>query len=161
MSLKVKYGKAFLIIVALIALGTALAHLSCIFIGSQCYSAQMAPSQIIESAKNGTLIAPMGTIIISSIFIIWGLYALSGAQVIRKLLLLKVGIDTIATLCIIRDLSPMQLWARHPDRVEDLILCVGLAWLVTGLLYFLAFVMFRQSTYNKELKPGLQATPII
>ncbi|PAJ73104.1 hypothetical protein CJF42_17530 [Pseudoalteromonas sp. NBT06-2] len=137
--MKFKYGIVFLVIAAFIAIGTAFAHMSCIFIGPQCYSAQMAPVQIIESAKNGTLLAPIGTVIVSVIFIVLGLYALSGAKVIRKLPLLSFGIYTIAALCIIRGVLPLQLWFRYPDKVSDVVFYVGLVWLVTGLLYFFGF----------------------
>ena len=37
-----KHGVILLVIAASIAIATALAHLSCIYLGPQCYSAQMA-----------------------------------------------------------------------------------------------------------------------
>ena len=45
----------------------------------------MAPVSVIESAKAGTLLAPLGTIVVSAIFIVFGCYALSGATLIRRL----------------------------------------------------------------------------
>ncbi len=134
-----KYGVIFLVIAAMIAIGTALAHMSCIFLGPECYATQMAPPQIVESAKNGTLLAPLGTIFISSIFVVLGLYALSGAQFIRKLPLLNIGLYTIASLCIIRGVLPLQLWLRHPEKVSDLVFYVGVVWLLTGFLYLFGY----------------------
>lgn len=139
---KQRIGYLFLVIAAFIAVSTAAAHMSCIYFGPECYAAQMAPPQIVESAKNGTYLAPIGTTFVSLIFVMLGLYALSGANVIRRLPLLKLGIYTIATLCIIRGILPLQLWARHPDRVNDVVFYTGIVWLATGLLYLFGYKMF-------------------
>jgi hypothetical protein len=152
---KPQIGIIFLVVAALIAMGTAAAHLSCIYFGPQCYAAQMAPALIVESAINGTYIAPIGTILASGIFVILGLYALAGTgltnkvtnnvmnkvfrKVIDKLPLVNYAIYTIATLCIIRGILPLQLWLRHPEKVSDVVLYVGIVWLVTGLLYLFGY----------------------
>ena len=62
---KNKVGLLFLSIAAVIAILTALAHMSCIFLGESCYRSQLAPEVIIQSAVNGTLLAPVGTTFIS------------------------------------------------------------------------------------------------
>jgi hypothetical protein len=66
------------------------------------------------------LLAPVGTIFVSAIFLVVGLYAISGAGIVRKLPLLKLGIYTIGTRCIIRGVLPLQLWIRHPERLIQL-----------------------------------------
>lgn len=142
--MKLNYGVAFLVIAAFITIFTAFAHLSCIYFGPECFSSQMAPSVIVESAKEGTLLAPLGAVFVSIIFIILGCYALSAAGVVRKLPLLKLGIYSIAFLCIIRGVLPLQLWLRQPDKVSELVLYVGLVWLLTGLLYFFGFRAMRK-----------------
>jgi len=140
---KATFGVILLVFAALIAIGTAFAHLSCIYFGPQCYAAQMAPPQIVESAIKGTYLAPIGTLFASGIFILVGLYALSGAGFNSRLLnilpLKKLAIYTIATLCIIRGLLPLQLWIRHPDKVVDVVLYVGLVWLIAGLCYLFGY----------------------
>ena len=124
-------------------MGTAAAHLSCIYLGPECYATQMAPTQIVESAINGTYLAPIGTLFASGIFVVLGLYALSGTgfsgMLIDKLPLVNYAIYTIATLCIIRGLLPLQLWLRHPEKVTDTVLYVGIVWLLTGLLYLVGY----------------------
>jgi len=144
--MNVNYGVVFLVLAALIAIATALAHLSCIYLGPECYSIQMAPPSIVESAKQGTLLAPLGTILVSGIFILLGCYALSGARIIGQLPLLNVGIYSIAFVCCIRGLLPIQLWLRHPEKVTDAVLYVGVVWLLTGLLYFLGFRAMKKSS---------------
>jgi hypothetical protein len=151
---KSKPGILYLVVVALIAVATAIAHMSCIFLGPECFSAQMAPPQVIESAKNGTWLAPVGTIFISAIFLVVGLYALSGAGIIRKLPLLKLGIYTISTLCIIRGVLPLQLWIRHPEKVNSIVFYTGVIWLVTGLLFLFGYLLVQKSAYNKQIMAG-------
>lgn len=127
-------GRFSLILVALIAFTVSIAHSSCIFFGEQCYSMQMAPEQIIESAKAGTLLAPISAVIAGGMFAIIGLYLLSAAGIVRKLPLLKPVVMTIAVVCIIRGLLPIQLWIRKPELVSEGILFIGLVWLICGLL---------------------------
>jgi len=86
LTMKSKFGILLLVLAALIAMGTGAAHLSCIYFGPQCYAAQMAPEIIVESAVNGTYLAPIGTMFASSIFIVLGLYALAGAGFTGKVL---------------------------------------------------------------------------
>ena len=97
---KNKVGLLFLGIAAVIAILTALAHMSCIFLGESCYRSQLAPEVIIQSAVNGTLLAPVGTTFISTMFLVCAIYALSAANVIMKLPLLKTAIYSISILCL-------------------------------------------------------------
>lgn len=139
-----KFGLGCLVVAAIIAIFTALAHLSCIYFGPACYSAQMAPPIIIKSAEAGTLLAPLGTILVSAIFVILGLYALSAAKIIAQLPLLKIGIYSIAFVCVVRGLLPILFWFAHPEKISQQVIYVGLIWLLTGLLYF-----FGYKTVNK------------
>jgi len=132
-------GRLLLCIAAFTATITAIAHLSCIFLGPQCYAVQMAPEVIVESAQNGTILAPLGTVVVSAIFIAMGCYALSAANIIRKLPWLKPVVYTLAILCIIRGILPLQLWFRHADKVSEPVLYVGIVWLLVGLCYLLGF----------------------
>ncbi len=68
-----------------------------------------------------------------------GCYALSGAKLIRRLPLLELAIYSISFICILRGILPLQLWFRKPELVSDPVFYVGIAWLVSGLLYFLGF----------------------
>lgn len=139
-----KWGIVLLTIAASIFFCTALAHLSCIYFGPQCYSAQMAPPQIVESAMAGTMLAPLGTILVSAIFIVLGLYALAGAGLFYKLPLLGVGIYTISIISVIRGLLPIQLYFRHPEKVSNPTLIVGVIWLLVGLFYYFGYRAIRK-----------------
>lgn len=62
-----KHGIVLLVVAALVAFFTALAHLSCIYFGPQCFSVQMAPPIIVESARRGTLLAPIATVVVATV----------------------------------------------------------------------------------------------
>lgn len=99
----------------------------------------MAPQILVDSAQAGTLLAPLSAVVAFAIFILCGSYALSGAGLIRKLPFLNLGIYVIAVVCILRGLLPLQLWIRHPEKVNDAVLIVGLVWMAVGLCYFFGY----------------------
>lgn len=131
--------KSMLILAALIAFGNALAHMACIVLGPQCFEFQMAPQFIIDSSIQGTWQAPMGTVMVSSIFALWGAYALAGAKVIAPLPLMKWGIYAIGFLCVVRGLLGIQLWIRHPELLDTKSISYSIGWFVTGLLYGIGY----------------------
>lgn len=134
-----KISKILLIAAASVAIFTAVAHVACIPIGAQCYQAQLAPEVIVESAKAGTWLAPLGTLAVAAIFLIWAAYALSGAAVIPRLPLLALGNYTIALLCIVRGLLGIQLWVRHPEMVSMFANIANWLWFLTGCCYAIGY----------------------
>jgi hypothetical protein len=134
---KAKFAQGFLVLAAIMAGLTALAHLSCIVLGPQCFAAQRAPEQIIQSAIDGTWLAPIGTIVLSGMFLCCSAYALSKAKIIRPIPLTNAAVYTIAVLCLARGLLAFQLKLRIPERLDTLDLNIAIAWFVTGLLFLI------------------------
>ena len=132
---KNKVGLLFLSIAAVIAILTALAHMSCIFLGESCYRSQLAPDVIIQSAVNGTLLAPVVTTLISSLFLLCAIYALSAANIIMKLPLLKTAIYSISILCILRGLATIPLSLTYPEMVTSFSIIAGAIWFISGVLF--------------------------
>lgn len=145
-----KLGVALLIIAGVISCATAVAHLSCIYFGPECYASQMAPPEVVESAKAGTLLAPIGTLIVSIIFIGIGAYAFSAAGLISTLPKLKVIIYLIGFACIIRGVLPTQLWLRYPEKVSDPVLYVGFVWFLVGVFFLLGFRWVTKASEPQE-----------
>lgn len=139
-----KKGKFLLFLVALISIGTAIAHMSCILLGPQCYAVQMAPPEIIESAKNGTLLAPIGTSIVSLLFVIVALYSMSSAGVIKKLPFLSVGVYVISTLCVVRGLATIPSSFIFPEMVSTFSILAGIVWFFTGIMFYLGHKNVQQ-----------------
>ena len=136
---KNKIGIYFLVITAGIAILTAFSHLSCLAKGENCYRAQLAPEPIIQSAINGTMLAPVGTIFISILFILCAAYALSAAKLIVQLPLLNMGIYTISALCLFRGVATVPLSFMFPDMVSNFSIFAGAVWFVSGMLLLLGF----------------------
>ena len=139
-----RLGFIMLILGASAAFLTALAHLSCIVLGPTCYSVQMAPPIIVASAEAGTWLAPLATIVISLVFITMGLYALSSAKVIPRLPFRNLAMYTIAFICIVRGILPIQLGVRHPDKVTGIVIAVGIAWLLVGVCYMIGHRILKK-----------------
>jgi len=144
---KNKAGLLFLNIAAGIAIFTALAHMSCMFLGENCYRSQLAPEVIIQSAVNGSLLAPVATTFVSSLFLLCAVYALSAANIIIKLPLLKTAIYSISTLCILRGLATIPLWLAYPDMFSSFPIISGAIWFISGMLFLLGF-RFRQAVVH-------------
>lgn len=138
-------AKLSLIIGGAIAFLTAIAHTSCIFLGPECFEAQMAPLELVESAKQGTWLAPISTLIISSLFGLCGLYALSGAKMIKKVPLTHFALAIIAALCVIRGFSTIPLSLIFPEMVSQFSIFAGVIWFLVGLLYAYGFKHYRKN----------------
>ncbi|MCF2859807.1 hypothetical protein L1286_20195 [Pseudoalteromonas sp. SMS1] len=127
-----------LLFVALMASVTVVAHMACIPLGESCYRAQLAPEVLVESARNGTMIAPIATVMVSALFALCAAYALAGAGYINRLPLTNWALLTIAILCTLRGLTGGILSLVLPELVTFFSVVASLIWLICGVLTFLA-----------------------
>lgn len=134
-----------LLVVALLAVFTALAHLCCIFLGPSCYRAQLAPPVVVQASINGTLYAPVVTIIVSGLFLACAVFALYGADLIRKLPLLRAALLIIALICLVRGIATIPLLLRIPALNSPFALAAGLIWFIAGCLYLYGLLCVRQT----------------
>jgi hypothetical protein len=93
-----------LISAGVIASASAIWHLLCIIGGPSWFAFARAPEQIIVSSQQGTLLAPIGTVIVASLMFACTIFAFSAVGFIRKVPLLKSALITIAILCTLRGL---------------------------------------------------------
>ena len=82
----------------------ALAHLAVIAGGPDWYRFFGAGEGVARAAERGELVAPLVTIGIASVLLIWSAYAFSGAGVIPRLPLLRLGLVTITAIYLVRAL---------------------------------------------------------
>ncbi|MBQ4863276.1 hypothetical protein J8L98_16450 [Pseudoalteromonas sp. MMG013] len=129
------FARALLLFCAFTATVTAVAHMSCIVLGEQCYRAQLAPSIIIDSAIQGTYFAPLATLFISSLFLLCALYALSAAKLIPHIPLTRFAIFTIGSLCIVRGGATLPLLLLQPALASIFAVIAGMLWFLCGLFY--------------------------
>lgn len=140
-------GKIALILAAVISIVTAISHLSCIFIGPVCFEAQMAPHEIVKSAINGTMLAPIATLIVSGLFISCGICSLSGAGIIKKLPYINFLLVLISALCIFRGISTVPLSFLFPEMVSAFSILAGSIWFFTGLLFAYGYLSIRHKNF--------------
>jgi hypothetical protein len=78
-----------------IAAASTIWHLLCIVGGPSWFAFARAPQQIIDSAQQGTLLAPLGTIVVAALMFACTVFSFSAAGLIRKVPLLKSALMTI------------------------------------------------------------------
>jgi len=143
---KKKIGKGALLVVAGIALFTATAHMSCIFLGESCFRAQLAPEAVVQSAVGGSWVAPVGTTFVSTLFVVVALYAISAARVIKPLPWLKWGVFTISGLCVLRGVASLPIAHLYTDKITLFVVVAGLIWFMSGVLLISGYFLINSQS---------------
>ena len=131
---RIDLPKVAMLLVASVAILVALVHLSCIWLGPECYSIQRAPIRVLISSKNETWLAPVATLLVSFLFLVASLYALSGGKIIRQLPFLKFGIFTIGLVCLQRGMHFIPNLIQHPPLRDTYEISAAIIWLICGVL---------------------------
>lgn len=149
--MSISFKSTLLISAGAIASASAIWHLLCIIGGPGWFVFARAPQQIIESALQGTMLAPISTIIIATLMFACTMFAFSGAGLIRKLPLLKSALITMASLCVLRALL----------GITSLVVSIGFdiwqfvassVWLYVGICFAIGSLeQFRPSKSNTIL----------
>jgi putative oxidoreductase len=122
-------GGTFSILVALL-------HVAIILGGPDWYRFWGAGEQMARLEENGSLFPDIITFFIAVIFLIWGLYAFSGAGLIRRLPLLKTGLVVISSIYTIRGLLLIVDIAK-PEQLTGFMLVTSIVSLIVGLSHFI------------------------
>ncbi|MCJ8319810.1 MAG: hypothetical protein MJK12_09250 [Colwellia sp.] len=138
-----------LISAGVIASAAALWHLLCIFGGPSWFVFARAPQQIIESAQQGTLLAPLGTLIVAGLMFACTVFAFSAVGLVRKIPLIYPALITISVLCILRGLVviPTLLTSADLDLWQ---LIASTVWFYVGICFTLGSI--EQYTKAKAAK---------
>lgn len=104
LALSFSFQSKLLISGGLIASLSAVWHLLCILGGPSWFVFARAPQQIIDSAQQDTLLAPISTVVVASLMFACTVFSFSAVGFVRKVPLLKPALITIATLCTLRGL---------------------------------------------------------
>jgi len=134
-----------------IAFAAAIWHLLCILGGPSWFAFARAPQQIIDSAQQGTLLAPIGTIAVASLMFACSFYAFSATGLIRKMPLLKPALITISLLCTIRGLIviPVLLAAKSWDVWE---MVASSVWFYVGVCFILGTKEYNRLSKSHTFK---------
>ncbi|TGE83026.1 hypothetical protein C7Y70_11555 [Pseudoalteromonas sp. KS88] len=132
-----------LISAGVIAFAAATWHLLCIWGGPSWYAFARAPQALIESAQQGTYLAPVATIIVAGLIFTCGAYALSAASTIRKMPLTTAALSTIALICVARALIAVPLLIRSTE-LDIWQLVASSVWLYVGICFLLGAKVYWQ-----------------
>ncbi len=86
-------------------------------------------------AEQGSWIPGIVTFAVAVVFFVWGLYAFSGAGLIRHLPFLKLVLVIISVIYLLRGLLFIPPLIMAPELVDSFLLLTSLASLAIGLAY--------------------------
>jgi len=140
--LKFTTQSKLLLLGALISACAAIWHLLCIIGGPSWFEFARAPKELVESAKQGTWLAPVGAIFIAVLMFTCSLYALSATRIIKKLPLIKTALVVISSLCLVRGLIVVPYLMKFGFDMWEFI--AAIVWFFVGLCYLIgAIEMFK------------------
>lgn len=141
--------KAKLLISAgVIASAAAIWHLLCIWGGPGWFAFARAPKQVIESAQQGTLLAPVSTVIVAGLMFACTVFAFSAVGLIRKVPLVKPALITIALLGTVRGLIGIPMFVSTAG-VDIWQVVASTVWLYVGVCFIAGSI-----EYSTALKSG-------
>jgi len=121
-----------LISAGIISSASAIWHLLCILGGPSWFIFARAPQQIVDSAQQGTLLAPFGALVIAGLMFACTIFALSAVGLIRKIPLVKPALTTIAAICTLRGLIAIPTFINSTG-IDVWQIVVSTVWLYVGI----------------------------
>ena len=113
----------------------ALLHLAIIAGGPDWYRFFGAGEEMARAAERGSPVPALITAGIAAILAIWAAYAFSGAGLLRRLPLLRLGLVTISAIYVARGLAPLPIFFTNPRLIDGFTLWSSAIVLVYGLAY--------------------------
>ena len=131
----------------LFSLCIAALHIVMIFIGAAAYQYFDAGREMVQMTNEGSLVPHLITLAVAIVFAIFGLYAWSGAKIIRKMPLLYLALIIIAGIYLLRGLSFfVQILTLFNDMSDfsTKSTMFSLVSLSVGLCYLLGIILYRK-----------------
>lgn len=138
-----KFTSKLMISAGVIASASAIWHLLCIIGGPIWFVFARAPQPIIDSAKQGTLLAPLGTVVVAALMFACSIFAFSVIGLIPKVPLLKTALVTIATLCTLRGLLAIPSFT-HATGLDVWQIIASSVWFYVGCCFILGSIQQYQ-----------------
>ncbi|HEX4301952.1 MAG TPA: hypothetical protein VHZ78_04125 [Rhizomicrobium sp.] len=131
----VRSANIWLIAGGILSLVAAALHVAVILGGPAWYRFFGAGERMARAAAKGSAMPTLVTIGIATVLAIWAAYAFSGAGLIGKLPLLRLGLIVISAIYLLRGLALFAMLAFTPARVDAFWVWSSLIVLVYGLAY--------------------------
>lgn len=139
-----------LVIAACCCIVAALAHLGCIIFGGDWYRFFGAGEQMARLAEQGHWYPSVVTSVIVLILLVWALYGLSGAKIIRKLPFIRLALTLISAIFLLRGLGFVFLMPMFPDNSPVFWFVSSSICLTIGVLYAIGtWQMWSELGINK------------
>lgn len=130
-----KNTNKLLLVAGILSGVAALLHIAIIIGGPQWYRFFGAGEELASMAGKGSWYPAILTFGISVVLFIWALYAFSGAGLIRRLPLLKVGLVVISATYLIRGFAFIPAYLVKPEIVDEFLVWSSVICLVYGFSY--------------------------
>jgi len=152
------FVKRYLLLVGVAASAGAALHIAIMFGGPDWYALFGAPQGLVEMARAGNVRAPISCLVIAAFLALLAAYAFSGAGVIRRLPLLRLGLAAFAAVLILRGVLFVPLIVWRPGALSGICDCrnVDAFIIVTSALCLVlgvGFALGALATPNNSLKP--------
>ncbi|GAB6197083.1 hypothetical protein [Lysobacter xanthus] len=126
-------SRALVLLAASIALGGVVIHVGAVIAGPSWFEFFNAPPRVLASARSGTWLAPVSALAIAGLMGLCGLYAASATGLVRRMPLLRIGLGTMAVVCLVRALLLPVLAVRHPELRNLFEVVSAVVWGIAGL----------------------------
>lgn len=130
-----KKANRLLVFGGALSIVTALLHVAIVIGGPQWYRFFGAGEELATMAEKGSWYPAVLTFGIAVVLLIWALYAFSGAGLIRRLPLLKVGLVVISAIYLIRGIAFIPAYIVKPEIVDEFLVWGSFICLVYGFAY--------------------------
>jgi uncharacterized membrane protein YgdD (TMEM256/DUF423 family) len=142
----VKVNNKPLLVAAFLCAVAALLHVGCIVFGGDWYRFFGAGEEMASMAEQGLWYPSIVTAVIVGILLIWSLYGLSGAGVIKRLPLTKLALVIISSIFLLRGVSFVGLMPLFPYKESENSLTF---WLVSSGICLFIGSLFAIGTYQQ------------
>lgn len=124
-----------LIVGGVLSVMIAILHIAVIIGGPAWYRFFGAGEAMALMAEQGSWIPGIVTFAVAGVFFVWGLYAFSGAGLIKHLPFLKLALVIISAIYLLRGLLFIPVLIMAPELVDSFLLLSSLISLSIGFAY--------------------------
>ncbi len=131
----VKDKNPYLIAGGILSIIAALLHIAIIIGGADWYRFFGAGEEMATMAEQGSLIPSVVTFGIAVVLLIWGIYAFSGARLLKRLPFIKPVLVLVSAIYLIRELWLIPAFVVVPEQVDSFLIWSSLVSFIFGLAY--------------------------
>lgn len=110
-------------------------HLAVIYVGADWYRLFGAGEELAVMAEQGSWVPTIVTAMIAGVLFVWALFAFSGAGLMRRLPMLRLGLVVISGIYLVRGIGPFLAMPFMPHFVSTFWVSSSLVCTLYGLAY--------------------------